>query len=92
MFFQRSELILYAVMHPWVACALHYECMDFQNSNSILNCTHKSIAPHSCHIFVQSTIGIILTRLFNKKRKYFIFKENEIGVIKSCLTVKYFHN
>ena len=92
MFFQRSALILYAVMRPWVACALHYGCMDFQNSYSLLNCTNESIVPHSCHRFDQSTIGIILTRLFNKKRKYFIFKENDIGVIKRDLPVKYFHN
>jgi hypothetical protein len=91
MFFQRSALIVYAVMRPWVACALHYGCMDFQNSNSLLNCTNESIVPHSCHRFDQSTIGIILTRLFNKKRKYFIFKENDIGVFKRDLTVKYFH-
>ena len=77
-------------MRPWVACALHYGCMDFQNSNSLLNCTNESIVPHSCHMLDQSTIGIILT-LFNKKRKYLIFKENGIGVIKSDLTVKYVH-
>jgi hypothetical protein len=33
MFFQRNALILNAVMRPWVACALHYGCMDFQNSS-----------------------------------------------------------
>ena len=92
MFFQRSALILYDVMRPWVASALHYGCMDFQNSNNILNCRNESILPHSCQMFDQSTIGIILTRLFNKKRKYFIFKENDIGVIKRDLTVKYLHN
>ena len=92
MFFQRNALILNAVMRPWVACALHYGCMDFQNSSSLLNCTNESIVPHSCHRFDQSTIGIILTRLFNKERKYFIFKENDIGIIKRDLPVNYFHN
>ena len=60
-------------MRPWVACALHYGCMDFQNSHSLLNCTNESIEPHSCHRFDQSTIGILLTRHFNKKRTYLFF-------------------
>jgi hypothetical protein len=91
LFFQRSALILYVVMLPWIACALRYGCMDFQNSNSLLNCTNESIVSHSFHRFDQSTIGIILTRLFNKKRKHCMLKENDIGVIKRDLTVNYFH-
>ena len=31
MFFHRNASILYDVMRPCVACALHYGCMDFQN-------------------------------------------------------------
>ena len=91
MFFQRSALILYAVLRPWVTCAMHYGCTDFQNSNSLSNCTNESIVPHSCHRFDQLTIGIILTRLFNKKRNYLILKENDIDIMIRDLTVNYFH-
>ena len=69
-----SALILYAVMRPWVACALHYGCMDFQNSHSLLNCTNESIEPHSCHRFDQSTIGIILTRLLIRNEHILFLK------------------
>ena len=64
----------------------------FKISNSLLNCANESIVPHSCQRFDQSIIGIILTRLFYKKRTYFIFKENDIGAIKRDLPVNYFHN
>ena len=90
MFFQRSALILYAVILPWIVCVLRYGCMDFQNSNSLLNCTNESIVPHSFHRFDQSTICAILTRLCNKKRKHFMLKGNDRGVIKRDLTVNYF--
>ena len=90
MFFQRSALMLYAVILPWIVCVLRYGCMDFQNSNSLLNYTNESIVPHSFHRFDQSTIGVILTRLFNKKRKHFMLKGNDIGVIKRDLAVNYF--
>ena len=72
MFFQQRALILCAVMRPRVTCALHYGCMDFRNSNSILNCTNESIVPHSCHMFDQSTIGIILTLLTRNENILFL--------------------
>lgn len=80
----RSCITLKYIMRPWVACALEYGCMDFPNSKKYLQCVTKwnlSV----CHRFEQSTLGIIMTRLFNNKRHQFTLGYDFANVCRGCI-------
>lgn len=86
----RSCTTLKYIMRPWVACALEYGCMDFPNSNKYLKC-NGDWKLSSCHRFEQSTIGMILTRLFHSKRHQFKIGADFADVCRECVEpFKYF--
>lgn len=67
----RTYFTLNYIMRPWVECALEYGSMDFPNSETFLHCSTKWTLSN-CHIFEQSTLGIIMTRLFNRRRHHLL--------------------
>ena len=80
----RSCLTLTFIMRPWVSCALEYGCMDFPNSKNYISCKNDwklSV----CHRFDQSVLGIILTRLFNKRRHQLELGQDFARVCRGCL-------
>ncbi|XP_052693344.1 uncharacterized protein LOC128171589 [Crassostrea angulata] len=77
----RTYFTLNYIMRPWVGCALEYGCMDFPNAEVYRNCTKRWI-PSDCHRFDQSTLGVIMTRLFNKRRHHFVVKEDFAKVLR----------
>lgn len=79
---KRSEFTLKNIMLPWVSCALQYGCMEFPNSNKLLLCPMgKEFKVGSCHRYDQSVFGILLTRLFNKKRDDVTFVRKDYGIL-----------
>ena len=80
----RSCLTLTFIMRPWVSCALEYGCMDFPNSKNYISCKNDwklSV----CHRFDQSVLGIVLTRLFNKRRHQLELGQDFARVCRGCL-------
>lgn len=71
----RTHFTLNYIMRPWMACALEYGCMDFPNAETFLNCSKKWILSN-CHRFEQSTLGIIMTRLFNTRRHHLLLGDD----------------
>lgn len=78
---KRTEFTLKYIMRPWVSCAIQFGCMEFPNSRNYLPCPGRLKKVGSCHRFDQSTLGIILTRLFNKNRDRVTFKGNYFGAL-----------
>ena len=89
------------ILEPWVACALHEECMCPRNNKSAGCAESKKMAQRAhenngpiiyglCHRFDQSAISLILHKLYQAKYPWVMMNVDKYGKIKRDHQVHYF--
>ncbi|KAK7483720.1 hypothetical protein BaRGS_00025041 [Batillaria attramentaria] len=70
--FHNEPFVVKAVLDPWVSCAFDQNCMCFRGSTGMLGCVHRlPRRRNACHRFDQSSLGIIVSKLYNNRTKLF---------------------
>ncbi|KAK7483715.1 hypothetical protein BaRGS_00025036 [Batillaria attramentaria] len=70
--FHNEPFVVKAVLDPWVSCAFDQNCMCFRGSTGMLGCVHRLPRRRNvCHRFDQSSLGIIVSKLYNNRTKLF---------------------
>ncbi|XP_070205302.1 uncharacterized protein [Littorina saxatilis] len=67
--YHNEPFVRYAVLDPWVSCAFTRRCMCLQDPARKLRCPGNKLPrrPGACHRFDQSSLGIILIKLYGKR-------------------------
>lgn len=64
--FKNEQLILRAVVDPWVSCAFSPDCLcPGKNCRNLYGCNKRNASYSWCHRYDQSAIALILTSLFD---------------------------
>ncbi|KAK7477616.1 hypothetical protein BaRGS_00031164, partial [Batillaria attramentaria] len=73
--YHNEEFVREVVLDPWVSCAFDTRCMCVEKYRKLLGC---SASPprrdNRCHRFDQSSLGIIVSKLFLHQRGKLIFQ------------------
>ncbi|XP_070209114.1 uncharacterized protein [Littorina saxatilis] len=67
--YHNEPFVRYAVLDPWLSCAFTRRCMCLQNAKH--SCARKTLPRRTgvCHRFDQSSLGIILIKLYGSRIK-----------------------
>ncbi|GFR61749.1 hypothetical protein ElyMa_003564900 [Elysia marginata] len=99
--YHNEPFVERAILEPWAACALHQECMCPKNNLSAGCAESKKVAEeylHNngpiiyglCHRFDQSTITLILHKLYQQNYPWVMMNVHEYGDILRDHQVEYF--
>ncbi|KAK7477619.1 hypothetical protein BaRGS_00031167 [Batillaria attramentaria] len=73
--YHNEEFVREVILDPWVSCAFDTRCMCVEKYRKLLGC---SASPprrdNRCHRFDQSSLGIIVSKLFLHQRGKLIFQ------------------
>ncbi|KAK3745205.1 hypothetical protein RRG08_012388 [Elysia crispata] len=70
----RSDLFnMQVLFEPWARCAIEKQCMCPRPPPSVLSCSQGTL--HRCHRFDQSSMGILLSRIYQKELYKIMFQE-----------------
>ncbi|KAK3734713.1 hypothetical protein RRG08_059895 [Elysia crispata] len=72
---RRDPLVIEAVLHPWLKCALEKDCMCPKDPQSVLYCYSPRL--HRCHRFDQSAFNLIMSKLYGVERYKMTIPRND---------------
>ncbi|KAK7486321.1 hypothetical protein BaRGS_00022491 [Batillaria attramentaria] len=68
-FYHNQRFVREAVLDSWVSCALDERCMCVKDYKKLLVCYYSPPRrDNGCHRFDQSSLGIIITKLYGEQR------------------------
>ncbi|KAK7491686.1 hypothetical protein BaRGS_00017139, partial [Batillaria attramentaria] len=79
--YHNDVFVREAIVEPWLSCAFNRTCMCVKNFGSVRGCSFRPPRRYNrCHRFDQSSLGIILSKLYMEKETLLTFPPSSVAI------------